>query len=230
MIDQTNFEVFRAEAIWYVKPTDTLELNESSLKCSDLFIATFPSLHTLISQASVLDVTLTRKKRTISYKLFTWTNAANLKRGWLCEFETNDSPIEILSEHQLLLDNIGGIVATYDQIPTAAEMLTDNQNFLFTKSQCSRGLNDWAILYSQSCGFEGIEKIQTDDLICFVCEANGNETLYDLNTKQVLLFAPDHSFRNVEVLEGQPEYTFYKMTGITTFVDYVETLADQWLS
>lgn len=29
--------------------------------------------------------------------------------------------------------------------------------------------------------------------------------------------------------KGQPDYTFYTLTAVTTFVDYAKTLAQQWL-
>jgi len=224
-----DFEIFKKEAGWHIKSTDLIELTQISPDFSDNFISTFPTLYKLISQASILDILLTRKKGINLYKLFTWTDINNLKSGWLCKFETNTNNLKILPEHQLLLNNIGGIQETYRQFDTEDEILTDNQNFLFIKSKCTKGLRDWIKLYGQVCEAENAEQIDTENLVCFVGEANGNETFYDLNTKQVLLFAPDHSFVNIEVLNNQPEYTFYTINGVTTFIDYVETLAQQWL-
>jgi hypothetical protein len=224
-----DFEIFKKEAGWHIKPTDLIELTQISPNFSDSFISTFPTLYKLISQASVLDIILTREKEIILHKLFTWIDVDNLKSGWLCKFEKNTNNFKILPEHQLLLDNIGGIQETYKQLDTENKILTDNQNFLFIKSKCTKGLGDWIKLYSQVCEAENAEQIDTKNLVCFVGEANGNETFYDLNTKQVLLFAPDHCFDNIEVLNNQPEYTFYTINGVTTFIDYAETLAQQWL-
>ncbi|WP_165602272.1 hypothetical protein [Chryseobacterium artocarpi] len=33
---------------------------------------------------------------------------------------------------------------------------------------------------------------------------------------------------NVDLLENQPEYTFYRFHNIISFVDYVEALALEW--
>ena len=87
----------------------------------------------------------------------------------------------------------------------------------------------WEEYYVELCKNERVQKNITTELVCFATEANGNATYYDLENKQVLLFAPDHSFKNVEILDGQPEYTFYKIEGIETFTDYVEVLSQQWI-
>ena len=228
-MENNNFDIFTQEVSWFIKPTDKVDLAITKSNFSDTFSSAFPTLHKLLSQATILGVTLTRENEVTYYKLFTWTDKHNLKSGWLCKFETNDSEIEILTEHQLLLKNIGGIQESYKQLDTEKELLTDNQNFVFIKSECRKGLGDWTELYEQTCEDEDAKKINTKNLLCFVVEANGNETFYDLNTHQVFLFASDHCFDNVEVLKGQPEYTFYTINGVTTFVDYAETLAQQWL-
>lgn len=228
-MNSIDFDIFKQEISWFIEPMDKVDLATAIPNFSITFISTFPTLHKLLSQATVLEVRLTRKNNTAYYKLFSWTDKNNLKSGWLCKFETDEQELQILEEHQLLLDNLGGIQESYTQIETENEILTDNQNFIFTKSECRKGLEDWTELYDETCNDEGLEKINTMDLICFASEANGNETFYDLKTKQILLFASDHSFDNVEVLKGQPEYTFYTINGVTTFVNYVEVLAQQWL-
>ncbi|MES2775558.1 MAG: hypothetical protein V4722_15385 [Bacteroidota bacterium] len=228
-MDNKDFDIFKQEVDWFFKPTDKVDLTIAKTNFSNTFISSFPTLHTLISQATILDIKLRRKDDITYYKLFSWTDKDNLNSGWLCKFETNGRKIEILEEHQLLLDNIGGIQESYKQLDTDKEMLTDNQNFAFIKSECRKGLGDWTKIYDQTCEDEDAKQIKTKDLLCFVGEANGNETFYNLNTKQVLLFASDHCFENVEVLKGQPAYTFYTINGVTTFVDYVETLSQQWL-
>jgi hypothetical protein len=228
-MEGNSFDTFKQQSRWFIKLTDKVELIERKTNFSDHFISTFPILYKLVSQANILDVTLTRKNDTFYYKLFTWTNSDNLKSGWLCKFETTISEIEILLEHQLLLDNIGGIQESYSQFLGEKEMLTDNQNCIFIKSECTKGLGAWAEWYDQASEDHNTKQIETKDLICFVKEANGNRTFYDLKTKQVLLFALDHNFDNVEILKGQPESTFYTINGVKTFVDYVETISQQWL-
>jgi hypothetical protein len=46
----------------------------------------------------------------------------------------------------------------------------------------------------------------------------------------VPLFAPDHSFNHVVPLAGCPEYTLYRINGAAGFVEWVETVAKQWMA
>lgn len=224
-----DFDIFKREISWFIKPTDKIEVTKTELNFSDNFISTFPTLYKLVSQARVLGVTLTRQNKIINYKLLSWTDNGNLKSGWLCKFDTKETEIEILPEHQLLVDNIGGIQESYKQLETNKEILTDNQNFLFIKSECTKGIGGWDEYYEDMCKDYEKPRIDFKNFICFVQEANGDVTLYDPKTKEVMLFAHDHCFENVEFLESQPEYTFHKINGIINFKDYAETLAHQWL-
>lgn len=231
-MNEKDFENFKQEVSWFVGQNDSVEIEHIISKTfSPEFINTFPTLYQLLLQStSILSVGITTSKNKKSnYYLYTWTDKNGFKCGWLCKVEQIHTEIDVLSEHQLLLDEMGGIKETYHHFDTETEMLTDNQNFIFIKSELTKGLGDWIDLYDQVCKDENVKQIDTKDLICFAQEANGNETFYDPNRKQVLLFASDHSFENVEVLKGQPEYTFYTINRVTTFVDYVEAVAQQWL-
>lgn len=231
-MNEKDFENFKQEVSWFVGQNDSVEIKHIISKTfSPEFIKTFPILYQLLLEStSILSVDITTSKNKKSnYYLYTWTDKNGLKCGWLCKAEQIHTEIDVLSEHQLLLDEMGGIKETYHSFDTETEILTDNQNFIFIKSELTKGLGDWIDLYDQVCKDENVKQIDTKDLICFVQEANGNETFYDSNTKQVLLFATDHSFENVEVLKGQSEYTFYTINRVKTFVDYVEVLAQQWL-
>lgn len=228
-MDNNDFDIFKQEISWFIKPTDKIELTKAELKFSDNLISTFPTLYKLVSQARVLGVTLTRQNEITNYKLLSWTDNENLKSCWLCKFDKQEAEIEILPEHQLLIDNIGGIQESYKQLETDKEILTDNQNFLFIKSECTKGIGSWDDYYQEMCKEEQKPLLDYKDFVCFVQEANGDVTLYDPKTKEVMLFAHDHCFENVEFLEDQPEYTFHKIKDITNFIDYAETLAHQWL-
>jgi hypothetical protein len=169
-----------------------------------------------------------KKKETIyNYRLYSWNTKDGNTAGWLCRIETNNSTIEILLEHQLLVDNIGGIEESYGS--DECEKLTDNQNFLFIKSECKTIDKDLKDIYLDICEEENLKPLTTDNFITFAVEANGNTTFYDLREKRVFLFAQDHCFDYVTEVENQPEYTFYTINGVEIFVDYVEKLAKQWL-
>lgn len=219
-----NFETFKNDITWFVKPTDKVELLDTTLNYSltKKFQETFPKLTSLIEKSRVLDLKINYQ----SYRLFSWTNKDNKSFGWLNKIDSdNTTEIELIDEHELILQEIGGIQESYNQPEPS---LTNNQIFLFIKSECSKGIGGWDDYYEMMCEEENKQKINYKDFVCFVQEANGNVTLYDRNSKEVMLFAHDHSFDNVEFLENQPEYTFHKISGIKTFVDYVEILAAEW--
>ncbi|WP_432949175.1 hypothetical protein ACQPXM_15715 [Kribbella sp. CA-253562] len=61
-------------------------------------------------------------------------------------------------------------------------------------------------------------------------ERNGNLTLFHRTTGEVLVFAPDHDVDHLEVLEGCPEYTLYRIPSAPDVTAWVETMAGQWLA
>jgi hypothetical protein len=217
----TDFEDFKLERSYFIRRTDKVIVTSGNITISPEFEKTFPVLNNLMRKARVLDVAL----RKDTYKLYSWTAKDGLSCGWLCKIEAPEtSNIEILPEHQLLLDNIGGIRECFNEPEDA---FTNNQNFLFIKSECKRGL-DWIEYYYESCRQNNLEPIPVDNLVSFVHEANGAETLYHIKTRQIYLFSHDHCFDYVTFVEGQPEYTFHYINGVSNFIDYVETLASQW--
>jgi hypothetical protein len=219
-----DFETFKKDITWFIKPTDKVEFLDSNLdiNLSDKFQETFPILTNLIQKSRKLKLTINNQV----YRLFYWTNKDNISIGWLNKIESDKTnEIQLIEEHELLLKEIGGIQESYNQPEPS---LTNNQNFLFIKSEGSKGIGAWDDYYEELCKEENKPQIDYKDFICFVQEANGDLTLYDKTTKEVLLFAHDHCFDNVEFLENQPEYTFHKINEIETFVDYVENLATEW--
>jgi hypothetical protein len=218
-----DFEEFKTSISWFIKPADRIEIGNGNVMTKPEFANTFPTLNQLIQTARTLDI----KINSDSYKLYSWTTKGKVSCGWLCKFELpNLSKIDILPEHQLLLDNVGGIKESYNQ-PEGA--FSNNQNFLFIKSECKRGAGYWTDYYHDMCEEEGITPMSVDNLISFVYEANGGQTLYDLNTKQVYLFSHDHSFDYVTFMDKQPKYTFHYINDVKDFIDYAECFAEQWL-
>ena len=219
-----DFEEFKRDIPWFIKATDKVSIKHAEIDLSSDFEATFPNLARLVKQARVLDVII----NDAPYRLLSWDGADNKPCGWLCRLEPPDaSDLVILPEHQLLLDNIGGIRESYNE---PEDVFTNNQNFLFIKSECEPGLGYSKVYYDDMCLDTGAVQLPDDNLLTFVEEGNGGRTLYDISTKQVYLFSHDHCFDNVTFLEGQPEYTYHLINGITTFRDYVETLAQQWIT
>ena len=217
----SDFEDFKSEVSFFIKQNDKIDVTTGELTVNKDFEKIFPSLNKLMNKARILNV----KINSLDYKLYSWTTSDGGSCGWLCKIEPeNVSQIEILPEHQLLLDSIGGIKESYNE----PYSFTNNQNFLFTKSKCHRGAEYWTEYYEEMCEEEKVTPMNVENLTSFADEANGGKTLYDLNTKQVYLFSHDHAFDYVTFMPGQPEYTFHYINGVNNFVDYVETLSKQW--
>ncbi|TLX24137.1 hypothetical protein FE904_17885 [Chryseobacterium indologenes] len=218
-----DLQAFRKNIPWAISDSDHIEFSEmeKGITLSEKFTETFPVLTNLINNARILDLKINGQP----YYLLSWTNKDNESCGWLNKIEQDSSRLPFIEEHQLLLNEIGGIQESYQQPDRA---FTNNQNFLFLGSACSTGIEGWENYYEETCGQDQKSPIDYNNLISFAEEVNGNLTLYDPKTKKILLFAPGHAFENVEPLKNQPEYTFYTINSVPTFVDYVETLATEW--
>ena len=211
---------------WLIKETDIVEFGkqETNIELSKEFKQVFSKLSKLIQSARILNLKINNDE----YKLFGWTNKNNIRCGWINKFENNvDSKLNLIDEHKLLLNSIGGIWESFNQPEPS---LTLNQEFLFIESECLSGIGGWDEYYEVSLEQGEFEPIDYKDFICFAREANGDVTLYNPTNKKVFLFAHDHCFDNVEFLLNQPEYTFHKINGVINFKDYVEKLASEWIN
>lgn len=218
----TDFEAFKDHLSWLIHPSQIENVSEAEIRLSQKFTDTFPILTDLISQARVLNLDIDHQP----HLLFSWTNRKNEIFGWLNKMEPDfTSTLPFIEEHKLLLDEIGGIRESFNQPQPS---VSNNQEFMFTGSNCLLGINDWDDHYEDLCKSENKPPIDYKDFISYVIEANGNTTVYDPKTKEVFLFAHDHAFDNVDFLENQPEYTFHTFHNITYFTDYVEALAQEW--
>lgn len=217
---------FIKDVSWFFNPSDKIEIETTnrSLNLSAEFCQYFPKLSELMSKARVLSLLING----CEYKLFSWTTQAGKRCGWMNAYEKKaNSNLPFLDEHNLLLNEIGGIKETYN---SPEPSLCNNQEFLFLGSECAAGINAWGEYYEELCELDGTEKREYKSLLTFVREANGNVTVYEPKTKEVFLFATDHAYDNIEFLEGQPAYTFHRIHGVTNFKEYVELLAQEWLN
>lgn len=218
-----DFASFTAHILYFIQPDDEVVVTEGVSHVRPGFCEYFPSLCTLLQRARILQV----KINSDVYLLYSWTDRDGQPCGWLCKQEPVDvSFLPVLREHQLLVDSLGGISEIYNG-PDGA--YTANQHFLFLKSSCTWFGAGWLDYYLNVCEEENSIPIATDGLIRFTEEVNGTCMCYDIHSRQVMLFSHDHAFSNVTELPGQPACTFYRITGIDSFTDYVEALAAQWL-
>jgi hypothetical protein len=217
-----DFDAFVYGRPWLIRPGQKVEVVEGVVTANQDFFHTFPQAFALLGKARVLNLYISGDP----FRLFSWTTRDGAICSWLCKPESGvTSDITLLPEHQLLLDAMGGIV---DYANDPEDSFINNQNFLFVKSECARGLS-WNEYYADMCAENSSCPMPVDSLISFAVEANGDETLYDLKTKQVYLFSHDPNADYVRLVKGQPENTFYHINGVANFVDYVELLAGQWL-
>jgi hypothetical protein len=218
-----DLAAFIDDISWFFQENDKVEIEEKSFDLSDDFNLIFPKLTELIECARKTHLRINN----VPHILFAWNDIDDEIFGWLNKIEDfENTPNQLSKEHKILLKNIGGIQESFNQ---PEDSLTNNQNFMFIGTECSFGIGSWDEYYKETCDEQNIESINHSKLICFVEEANGNKTLYDTISNDILLFASDHCFDDIKPIDGQPEYTFYKYNNIKSFTDYVEKVADEWM-
>jgi hypothetical protein len=244
----SNLDLFIADRPWTLPKDATLKITyEGKAKSlSPEFVAHFPQMARLIHSAEVTELTANGTHR----RLYTWVHRSGKKWGWLTDLDstlnshsgrapeaTHALATDILPEHSLLVDAIGGIQEYFND-PSADgrdhkdedSMFTWAKNFTFSLPWCFKMESQAEVYDEQMWVHEPVAKnlqVVIDDLLCFSQEANGNLTLYHRKTGQIYMLLVDHAFDYVELLPGHP-HCFYTIKGVNTFTDYVETLAEQW--
>lgn len=218
-----DFVAFKSDVSWFISSNSNIVFQaQQEMRLSQEFKATFPRLAELILKSRQTYVTIDH----IPYIIFAWDRKDGQVCGWLNQQEAPEEyRCELIEEHELLLRHIGGIKETFNP---PEDSFSNNQNFMFIGSECTRGIGDWDDYYSMMCEDEGRKEIDYSNFLAFVYEANGALTLYDPITKKVCLFSHDHCYENVEFMENQPEYTFHTFKHVDSFEDYVEELAREW--
>lgn len=243
-----SFDELIKEAAWAFKyrlpkgyKWEVEKIEENFLiSLSDEFKQTFPRYTHLIELADVKQFVVNGN----IYRFYQWNGQNEEPIVWLCDLGTHDSENtsksagessvtrdELLVEHILLLDNVGGILEMWDEIEDE-DVLTWAKNFVFSFSSCYRISNHNLIYGEDGWIFDEVDdndKLPIDEMVCFSEEANGNLTFYNQKTKDVFLLLGDHCFNYVEEVAGHPEYSFYTLQEAKTFVDYAELLAKQIL-
>ncbi len=188
---------------------------------SSEFSVRFPALETVLRRAFVSDVRLGREE----FQLFSW-RVGDVFSGWLSPLPSKKRNLALHLGHTILLESFGGI-AQYANAPHGCWIL--NQNSVLTEKDAQ---NDASFLQYYKWAFEEAGTsipIAVKDFYVIAREANGNATLCQRITGEVLLFAADHNFDFVVPYPGCPEYTLYHAVGAKVFNDWVNALATQWL-
>ena len=227
------FEAFQKEVSWFnnkKEPIEIFEIKEFGL--TNKFLSTFPALSELINNSQKTGVAISDK----TMILFTWEIDTKIS-GWMCQF---DKPaIDIIEEHKILIDNIGGIIESFNGPQSSSEVngidynyaLDLNQWFMFVGSLCSDITKcDWEEPYKEWCQKTNFDPIDLSNSVFFTRESNGDNFFYDRKTKEVKLFAHDSGYQFIEPVPNQPERSIYTIKGISKFDEFVELLAKQWLN
>ena len=212
-------------APWFLKPGEVVRVSEPSdgISLSHSLAELFPSLSILIAQASVTRVSIDETP----HLLLGWDGIDGSRIGWLCLPPDENPPEYIHPDHAKLLRQFGGILERFNE-PEDTWLL--NHYDVLTAKEAA---NDASIVNDYSWAFEdaGLEiPIRPADFYSIAREANSNCTLCHRKSGEVILFAGDHDFDHVELLKGCPERTLYKLSGIISFQDWVNAIANQWLS
>lgn len=207
---------------WQFKKNDIMIMEKEERSYSDLFIATFPKLNCLLNKALTFRIVL---KNDSCFRLVCWENNDSIG-GWLCQNCENVNT-ELLHLN-LLKRSIGTIIEAWGFDAIRDDLICNMDGVLIDK--VTYGIGNWKDYFKESCDEEAVfPQIQDADYILVAEEANGNLTLCNKNNGEIVLFAPDHCFDNVEVYTDCPDYTFYKINNADSLIDYFELVAQQWL-
>ncbi|MBF0648148.1 MULTISPECIES: hypothetical protein [Dysgonomonas] len=193
------------------------------------FAVLFPKMTRLLDKAYKVEFTLNGNQR---FRQYIWTLNGGSTIGWLCKLEhCVPQGRNIIPEHILLSQNMGGIVEYWLEDNTMeAESFIDANQFTFSLVDSTVGIGGWEQNYADECKLQGIEPMDTSDFLTFALEANGNTTFYSHKTKEVFVYLhDDYSPFEITPHKGHPLCTIYQYDKAPTFVDFVETLAGQWL-
>jgi hypothetical protein len=193
------------------------------------FAVLFPKMTQLLDKAYKVEFTLNGNQR---FRQYIWTLNGGSTIGWLCKLEhCVPQGRNIIPEHILLSQNMGGIVEYWLEDNTMeAESFIDANQFTFSLVDSTVGIGGWEQNYADECKLQGIEPMDTSDFLTFALEANGNTTFYSHKTKEVFVYLhDDYSPFEITPHKGHPLCTIYQYDKAPTFVDFVETLAGQWL-
>lgn len=175
-----------------------------------------PVLSALLKGATVTSVTMDGRP----YELLAW-GPDDDRRGWLCEPPRVDGSVHDV--HRRFWTVCGGIVERFGE-PDGWWM---NQDAVLTADAATTDVA--GVLDDYSWAWEDEIPVAPADFYAAAVEANGNLTLVNRRTGQLVLFAPDHAFSGVTPLPGCPEYTLMTIDDVPDLATWIEAAAAVWL-
>jgi hypothetical protein len=226
-----DWQDFTADVTWFVKAVDVVDLEPPRSALDGIFAPTsdfsrkFPGLTELLRQARVTRVRVNSRP----YHLYGWTNGEGQSLGWLCLPPSHQvEKVELHPDHRLLLSCFGGVTEQWNE-PETTWLL--NLKSALCEAHSQVGIGDWESYYLWLCEEEGLRPcVEPSECVSFAFEANGNRTVYQSRSSEVLMFAHDHYFSHIVPVPGCPEYTFYTIRDCPDLQTWVEIVARQWLA
>jgi len=220
-----HWQAFAADLSWFVSDRKRIAVGPLSQpgawRPSPAFSALFPTLARFLAAAHTSPVSVDDDQ----FALFSW-EAGDRVLSWLAR-PPEAAGDSLYPAHRTLLAEFGGITARSGEFE---DQWLLNTNESLTLREAS---HDASVVGDYAWAFEGVPGGIPIDLAAYYSisrEANGNTTLCHRVAGDVLLFAPDHSFRHVVPLAGCPDYTLYRLNGAPGFVEWVEVVANQWMA
>jgi len=214
-----DWEQFVDEVTWFLSPGDSVDVDVDG-PWSRGPIVGLPLLSGLLLNARVTPVSVNGR----NYELLAWGQPGK-RRGWLCLPPATNQVEELHPTHHRFLTVCGGIIECF------REPLSwwNNQNEVLTESAAKVPLGPVLADYAWIWRDEGLDvPIRPEDFYPVAVEANGNLTLCQRATGQILVFAPDHDFEGATPLRGCPPYSLMTMDGTPDLATWIERCAKAW--
>lgn len=216
----SDWEVFVAEMPWIVEPGTVVEVGESRA-WGRAAVEGLPELSTLLAGARVTPVVVGAER----FEVLAWGSGEAL-RGWLGPEPVDIVDVEVHPVHRELLSRFGGIG---EVIGAPRSWWSPNHPEILTADVAGMDLVETIHAYRWIWENDELEvPIRAEDFYVVSREANGNLTIAERDSGRLLLFAPDHSYDGVSVLDGCPEYSLYTIDGVEGLVDWIEGEARAW--
>lgn len=147
-------------------------------------------------------------------------------KGFLVEKPSKSPKYDFCSLYKKIITSIGCIKELYNFNNEYFENIAE----LFTYDDESIGIGEWNNDFEKKILKSKLNpNIKPDELYTFAYEANGNRYLMS-KAGNVFLYANDPNYRNIEVLDNCPKYTFYKFMDLSSINDLVKLFINDFIS
>lgn len=226
IIIEKYLEAFFTEITWQFSKDMVKEIRKCNIEPSDSLKLIYPQLYKLLIKAKKIELIL---KNGEIYRLFCWESVNGIG-GWLCKPSLERDNSIRQAKHRLVIGAVGNIIESFGFSDIRNDWLC-NMNFVFGGDEVIIGIENWEPYLQEMCEYAKVNcDIDMQALVVIAEEANGNLILNNCNTDEILMFAPDHFYDFIEPYKDFPKYTFYTLHEVDGIIDYVEKIAEQWLS